>query len=81
MVVEIWHRMSYTMGEENEGKEESKMLPLEVIGVLGLLYIFFMIGTVRALRAKSAVRRKAKVRPRPKPVVGDVATEPVKPIF
>ncbi len=55
------------------------MLPLEVIGVLGLLYIFFMIGTVKALRAKSAVRRKVKVRPKAKPVVGDTATEPVKP--
>ncbi len=56
------------------------MLPLEVIGVLGLLYIFFMIGTVKALRAKSAVRRKVKVRPKAKPVVRDTATEPVKPV-
>jgi hypothetical protein len=38
------------------------MLPLELIGVLGLLYVFFMIGTVKAYRAKSAVRRRAKVR-------------------
>jgi hypothetical protein len=41
------------------------MLPLEVIGVLGLLYTFFMIGTVKALRAKSAVRRAAKTKERP----------------
>lgn len=56
------------------------MLPLEVIGLLGLLYIFLMIGTVKALRAKSAVRRAAKVKPKPKPVVRDSTAEPVKPI-
>ncbi len=55
------------------------MLPVEIIGVLGLLYIFFMIGTVKALRAKSAVRRKVKVKPKPKPVARDAATELAKP--
>ncbi len=65
MVVEIWHRMSYTVGEESKGKEEYKMLPLEVIGVLGFLYIFFTVGTVKALRAKSAVRRKTTVEAKP----------------
>jgi hypothetical protein len=54
------------------------MLPLELIGVLGLLYVFFMIGTVKAYRAKSAVRRRAKVRP--KPVVRDLRSEIVRPI-
>ena len=43
-------------------REEHEMLPLEVIGVLGLLYVFFMVGTIKALRAKSAVRRPAKIR-------------------
>lgn len=55
------------------------MIPLEVIGLLGLLYIFLMIGTVKALRAKSAVRRKAKVRPKPKAAVRETAPEPMKP--
>lgn len=54
------------------------MLPLEVIGVLGFLYVFFMVGTLRAVLAKRAVRRKAKVKPRPKPVVKDLAPEAVK---
>jgi hypothetical protein len=49
------------------------MLPLEVIGVLGLLYVFFMVGTVKALRAKSAVRRAAKIGQ--KPLVRRIATE------
>jgi hypothetical protein len=49
------------------------MLPLEVIGVLGLLYVFFMVGTVKALRAKSAVRRPAKTRE--KPLVRRIARE------
>jgi hypothetical protein len=55
------------------------MLPLEVIGVLGLLYVFFMIGTVKALRARSAVRRKAKVKPELKPVIRDTGPETAKP--
>jgi hypothetical protein len=50
------------------------MLPLEMIGVLGLLYVFFMVGTVKALRAKSAVRRTAKIRQ--KPLVMRIAREP-----
>jgi hypothetical protein len=57
------------------------MLPLEAIGVLGLLYIFFMVGTVRALRAKSAVRREAKAKPKPKAklVIKDTAPGTAKP--
>jgi hypothetical protein len=57
------------------------MLPLEIIGVLGLLYVFFMVGTVRALLAKSAVRRKAKVKPklRPKVVIRDTVPGTAKP--
>jgi hypothetical protein len=52
------------------------MLPLEAIGILGLLYIFFMVGTVKPLRAKKAVRPKEEVTPRP--VVKGIAPEPVK---
>lgn len=36
------------------------MLSLEAIGVLGILYCFFMYGTLRAIRAKRTVRPKAK---------------------
>ena len=36
------------------------MLSLEAIGVLGILYSFFMYGTLRAIRAKKTVRPKAK---------------------
>jgi hypothetical protein len=53
------------------------MLPLELIGVLGLLYVFFMIGTVKAYRAKSAVRRRAKVRT--KPAVRGLRPQTAKP--
>jgi hypothetical protein len=53
------------------------MLPLELIGVLGLLYVFFMIGTLKAYRAKSVVRRRAKVRP--KRVVRDLSPETARP--
>lgn len=53
------------------------MLPLEVIGVLGLLYVFFMIGTVKTLRARSAVRRETKVKP--KLVIRDTGSETAKP--
>ena len=52
------------------------MLPLEAIGVFGLLYIFLMVGTVKALRAKKAVRPKARVTPRP--IVKDTTPEPVE---
>jgi hypothetical protein len=65
MVVEIWHRMSYTVSEESKGKEEYKMLPLEVIGVLGFLYIFFTVGALRAILAKRAVRRQTTVEAKP----------------
>jgi hypothetical protein len=54
------------------------MLPLEAIGVLGLLYCFFMAGTVKALRAKKAVRREAKIKA--KPAVKELAPERVKPV-
>ena len=33
------------------------MFPVEIIVVLGLLYCFFMIGLLRAWRAKKALRR------------------------
>jgi hypothetical protein len=53
------------MGEEKEGKEEDKMLSLEVVGVLGFVYIFFMVGALRAILAKRAVRRKTTVKAKP----------------
>jgi len=34
------------------------MLPLEAIGVFGILYLFFTVGTVLTLRAKTAERRE-----------------------
>jgi hypothetical protein len=77
MVVETRHGMPYTTSRK-EGKEGGKMLPIEVIGVLGLLYIFFMVGTVKAVLAKRAVHRKAKVKPKPKPVIKDLAPQTVK---
>ena len=40
------------------------MLPLEAIAVLVILYLFFMVGTVRALRAKQTKRREAKIEPK-----------------
>ena len=52
------------------------MLPLEAIGVLGFLYCFFMYGTLKAIRAKKAVRPEAKVKT--PPVVMDVAPGTVK---
>jgi hypothetical protein len=36
------------------------MLSLEAIGVLGIVYCFFMYGTLRAIRAKETVRAQAK---------------------
>ncbi len=36
------------------------MLPLEAIGVLGILYCFFIYGTLRATRAKRTVHPKAR---------------------
>jgi len=39
------------------------MLPLEAIGVLGFLYLFFMYGTWRAIRARRTVRPKVKAEP------------------
>ena len=51
------------------------MLSLEIIGALGLLYMFFMVGTIKALRAKGAVRRTAKTTERP--LVRRIATEPL----
>jgi hypothetical protein len=68
--------MSYTTGRKISLGEEREMLPFEAIGVLGLLYVFFMVGTVKALRAKKAVRSRAEVRPRP--VVKDMAPEAAK---
>ncbi len=52
------------------------MLPLELIVVLGFLYIFFTIGVVRAVLAKRAVHRKAKVQA--KPLVADRVVGTVK---
>jgi hypothetical protein len=41
------------------------MLPLEVIGVLGVLYIFFTVGALRAVLAKRAVRRQTTAEAKP----------------
>ncbi len=49
------------------------MLPLEVIGVLGVVCIFFTVGAARAVLAKRAVHRKTTVKPKAKPVVRDAA--------
>lgn len=48
------------------------MLSLEVIGVLGFIYIFFMIGVLRAVLAKRTVRRKTTFKAKPA-VTGRVA--------
>lgn len=40
------------------------MLPLEAIAVLGILYVFFMVGTVRGLRARQAKHRETKIKPK-----------------
>jgi len=37
------------------------MLPLEAIGVLGILYCFFMYGTLRAMRAEERERERRRV--------------------
>jgi hypothetical protein len=50
------------------------MLPLEVIGLLGLLYVFFMIGTVKALRARKANQREAKIKRQANNVITRLAT-------
>jgi len=42
------------------------MLPLEAIGVLGILYCFFMYGTLRALRAKKTAPSKVKTKAKAK---------------
>ncbi|MGD8791721.1 MAG: hypothetical protein PVF47_04150 [Anaerolineae bacterium] len=34
------------------------MLPLEAIALLGLLYVFFMVGTLKALWARQASYRE-----------------------
>ncbi len=52
------------------------MLSLEVIGVLGFLCIFFSVGALRAVLAKRAMDRKAKVEA--KPLVADRAAGTAK---
>lgn len=42
------------------------MFPVEIIIVLGLLYCFFMIGILRARRAKRALRESSRIRERRK---------------
>lgn len=64
-VVETWHGIQYTVGEERERKEGGKMLSLEIIGVLGFVYIFLAIGALRAILARRAVRRKSSVKAKP----------------
>ena len=50
------------------------MLPIEAIGVVGFLYLFFMYGTWRAIRAKRTVRHKVEA----KPAVMDTTPETAK---
>ena len=38
------------------------MVPLEVIGVLGILYCFFMYATVRAYLVKNKISVRDKIR-------------------
>ena len=38
------------------------MMPLEVIGVLGILYCFFMYATVRTYLAKNNITVREKIR-------------------
>ncbi len=52
------------------------MLPLELIVVLGFLFIFFTVGVVRAVLARRAVHRKAKIQA--KPFVADKAAGTAK---
>jgi hypothetical protein len=52
------------------------MLPIEAIGASGILYCFFMYGTLRALRAKKAAHHQAKVKA--EPVAIDMAAKRAK---
>jgi hypothetical protein len=45
-------------------KEVPKMLPLEAIAVLGFLYVFFMVGTLKALRERQAKHGETKIKPK-----------------
>jgi hypothetical protein len=69
--------VDYRWRKERSGKEGSEMLPLEAIGVLGFLYLFFMYGTLKALRARKTVHLKAN-KAKPKPAVMDMAPETAK---
>ena len=55
------------------------MLPLEAIGVLGILYLFFMYGTLRALWAKRTARLKAKAKAELEPAATDTVPGTAKP--
>ena len=56
-----------------QNKEVSEMLlSLEALGVLGILYCFFMYGTLRALHTKRTIRPKAE------PAAIDMAWETAK---
>jgi hypothetical protein len=48
------------------------LLPLEAIGVFGILYCFFTYGTLRALGTKKSVHPKAE------PAATDMARETAK---
>jgi hypothetical protein len=51
------------------------MLPLDAIGVLGILYCFFMYGTLRATRVKRTVRPKARAKPAATDMAPETATQ------
>jgi hypothetical protein len=52
------------------------MLSLEAIGVLGILYSFFMYGTLRATRAEKRERERRRVWQLPTRVTPE--TKPIK---
>jgi hypothetical protein len=67
--------VDYRWKKERSRKEGSEMLPLEAIGVLGLIYLFFMYGLVKAQLVKK--ERSQKVR-EPRFIPTKSASEPVR---
>ena len=51
------------------------MLPLEAVVVLGFLYVFFMVGTLKALWEKQAKHREVSSKPKADTVAKRLATK------
>lgn len=51
------------------------MLPLEAIAVLGFLYVFFMVGTLKALWERQAKHREVRSKPKGDTVAKRLATK------